>query len=173
VKIKAPVVAFFIFIFMFIFILADLAAAADTRRAESEYYVRAYALHYAVPLEFVRSLIQEESGWQPCAISAKGAAGLMQLMPETALLFGVRDRCDVRQNISAGVRYLAHLISVFHGDLRLVAAAYQAGERRIAARGLKYSNPEVIAYVTRIGQRLTFVAERHQKENYKGEAPCP
>lgn len=121
----APVLVFFIFI------LANPAVAADSHRAESEYYVRAYSLHYAVPLEFVRALIQEESGWQPCTISTKGAAGLMQLMPETARLFGVRDRCDVRQNIAAGVRHLAHLISVFHGDLRLVAAAYQAGERPI------------------------------------------
>jgi soluble lytic murein transglycosylase-like protein len=78
----------------------------------------------------------------------------------------------VRQNISAGVRYLAHLISAFHGDLRLVAAAYQAGEQRIAARGLNYSNPEVIAYVRRIRQRLTSAAERSRRENQQGEAPC-
>ena len=154
------------------FIFVNTALPADIRRAESEYYVRAYALHYGVPLEFVRALIQEESGWQPCAISTKGAAGLMQLMPETARLFGVRDRCDVRQNISAGVRYLAHLISVFDGDLRLAAAAYQAGERRIAARGLNYSNPEVIAYVRRIRQRLTPPQERSPMQKRKGEAPC-
>lgn len=160
----APVLAFFIFV--------NTALTAHSRRAESEYYVRAYALHYGVPLEFVRALIQEESGWQPCAISTKGAAGLMQLMPETARLFGVRDRCDVRQNISAGVRYLAHLISVFDGDLRLAAAAYQAGERRIAARGLNYSNSEVIAYVRRIGQRLTPPQESSPMQKRKGEAPC-
>lgn len=164
----APVLAFFIFILIF----PNPAPAADIRRAESEYYVRAYALHYAVPLEFVRALIQEESAWQPCAMSAKGAAGLMQLMPETASLFGVRDRCDVRQNISAGIRYLAHLISIFHGDLRLVAAAYQAGERRIVARGLNYSNAEVIAYVTRIRRRLTSATEHSRAEDRKGEAPC-
>jgi soluble lytic murein transglycosylase-like protein len=166
VRTFAPVLAFLIFIF------ANPALRADSRRAEAEYYVRAYALHYAVPLQFVRALIQEESGWQPCAISTRGAAGLMQLMPETARIFGVRDRCDVRQNISAGVRYLAHFISVFHGDLRLVAAAYQAGERRIAARGLNYSNPEVIAYVRRIRQRLTPALEGSPMEQTKGEAPC-
>jgi len=170
VRTRAPVLAFVTLI------LVNPAAALDNHRAESEYYVRAYALHYSVPLEFVRSLIQEESGWQTCAVSAKGAVGLMQLMPETARLFGVRDRCDVRQNVSAGVRYLAHLISVFHGDLRLVAAAYQAGERRVAARGLTYSNPGVIAYVRRIGLRFTSAADRSRTNNQskvqKREAPC-
>lgn len=152
--------------------LAAAAMCQSRQRAESEYYVRAYAFHYAVPLGFVRSLIQEESGWQPCAISTRGAAGLMQLMPETAGLFGVRDRCDVRQNISAGVRYLAHLIGVFHGDLRLVAAAYQAGERRIAARGLNYSNPEVIAYVRRIRQGLQSATRSSGMGERNAEAPC-
>ena len=125
-------------------------AAHSQSRAEAEYYAAAYAQHYQVPLPFVRSLIRQESGWQPCAISSKGARGLMQLMPETARRLGVLDRCDLNQNISAGVRHLAHLMIVFKGDLRLVAAAYYAGEIPVARRGLDFANPDVVAYVSRL-----------------------
>ena len=123
-------------------------------RPEAEYYVAVYAQHYRVPVEFVRALVEQESAWRRCAISRKGAAGLMQLMPETARRLGVQDRCDFRQNISGGVRHLAYLMARFHGDLRLVAAAYYAGERVIEAKGLRYSNPDVVAYVARLRARF-------------------
>ena len=78
----------------------------------------------------------------------------MQLMPETGRRLGVQDRCDLQQNISGGVRHLAYLMAKFHGDLRLVAAAYYAGERVVEAKGLRYSNPDVVAYVTRLRERF-------------------
>lgn len=146
--------------------------SCQSRRAESEYYVRAYALHYRLPLDFVRALIEEESGWHTSARSPSGAMGLMQLMPETGRIFQVSDPCDPRQNVSAGVRYLVHLFFVFHGDLRLIAAAYQAGEGRIAARGLNYSNSEVVAYVERIRKRVSVAARSTQPEKGKGRQPC-
>jgi len=118
-----------------------------TTRDAAEYYARAYAQHYAVPVNLVRSIIQQESGWQPCAVSSKGAVGLMQLMPQTAWKLGVRNRCDIRENISGGVRYLAWLIAKFRGDLRLATAAYYAGEQVIERHGLGYRNPDVVAYV--------------------------
>ena len=127
-----------------------VAFAQSDRRAEAEYYAATYARHFNVPLSFVRALIAEESGWRRCPISKKGAGGIMQLMPPTARMLGVRDTCDLDQNISGGVRYLAHLMMIFHGDLRLVAAAYLAGEARIQRRALSYANPGVIAYVRRI-----------------------
>jgi len=130
------------------------AASGEEYRQEAEYYVAAYAQHYRVPVEFVRALVEQESAWRRCAISSKGAAGLMQLMPETARRLGVQDRCDLRQNISGGVRHLAYLMARFHGDLRLVAAAYYAGERVIEAKGLRYSNPDVVAYVARLRARF-------------------
>ena len=119
-------------------------------RREAEYYVAAYARHYKLPVAFVRAIVEQESNWRPCAISSKGAAGLMQLMPLTAERLGVRDRCNVGENVAGGVRYLAWLTRRFAGDLRLVAAAYQAGEEVIARRGLLYRNREVVAYVSRI-----------------------
>ena len=135
------------------------AGAGNTSRQEAEYYVAAYARHYGVPVEFVRAVIEQESGWQPCAISRKGAAGLMQLMPDTARKLNVYDRCDVKQNVSGGVRHLAWLMAKFHGDLRLVAAAYYAGERAIETRGLQYANPDVVGYVAGIRERV----EREKK----------
>ena len=126
-------------------------------RLEAEYYVETYARHYRVPVALVRAIVERESSWQPCAISPKSAAGLMQLMPLTSQRFGVRDRCNLEQNISGGVRYLSWLMRLFHDDLRLVIAAYYAGEVVIGRRGLGYRNPDVIAYVARI--RTTYLRQ--------------
>jgi soluble lytic murein transglycosylase-like protein len=130
-------------------------------RVEAEYYVSVYAKHYHVPVALVRAVVERESSWRPCAVSSKGAVGLMQLMPKTAQRLGVRDRCNIDQNISGGVRYLAWLIRLFHGDLRLVMAGYYAGEEIVARRGLAYRNRDVVAYVSRI--RATYLRQtRHQ-----------
>src|SRR5712675_767745 len=126
-------------------------------RLEAEYYVVAYAQHYRVPVALVRAIVERESNWQPCVVSRKGAVGLMQLMPVTARRLGVGDRCNLDQNISGGVRYLAWLMRQFHNDLRLVAAAYYAGEDVIGRRTLAYRNPDVVAYVARI--RTTYLRE--------------
>ena len=126
-------------------------------RIEAEYYVTAYAQHYQVPIALARAIVVRESDWQPCVISPKGAVGLMQLMPATARRLGVTDRCNLAQNISAGVRYLAWLMRRFHNDLRLVAAAYYVGEDTIGRRGLAYRNLGVVTYVRAI--RTTYLRE--------------
>ena len=147
-------------------ILAQVLSAISTcwaqspkpqARLEAEYYVGAYAQHYRVPAALVRAIVGRESQWQPCTVSPKGAAGLMQLMPLTAQRLGVTDRCSVDQNVSGGVRYLAWLMQQFHNDLRLVAAAYYAGEDVIGRRYLGYRNPDVIGYVARI--RTTYLRQ--------------
>lgn len=116
-----------------------------------------WALYYAtashVPVELVAAIIDEESGWNPYAVSSKGAAGIMQLMPATARRFGVRNRFVVRENIRGGVAYLAWLQRKFQGDLRLVTAAYYVGEYPISCRGLEFSSPDVQAYVKRVSAR--------------------
>jgi soluble lytic murein transglycosylase-like protein len=125
-------------------------ASTSSERDQAEYYVSAFAQHYGVPLALVRSVVQQESAWHVCTTSPKGAVGLMQLMPQTAKRLGVTNRCDIRENVSGGVRYLAWLIRLFQGDLRLVAAAYYAGEQVVAKRGLSYGNPDVVAYVAHV-----------------------
>lgn len=132
------------------------AGSSQSSRQEAEYYVADYARYYHVPVDFVRAVVEQESGWHRCAVSAKGAVGLMQLMPATAARLNVQDRCNIQQNVSGGVRYLAWLKAKFHGDLRLVAAAYYAGEHAIEGRELKYSNPDVVAYVASIRARVEY-----------------
>jgi len=109
-----------------------------------------YSAAYGVPLEFVQAIIDVESAWQPNVVSPKGAAGLMQLMPPTAATFGVTNRFRVEENIRGGVAYLAYLIRLFEGELRLVAAAYHAGEKPIKKRGLAYADPAVYRYVSQV-----------------------
>jgi soluble lytic murein transglycosylase len=111
-----------------------------------------YARQYHVPPALVRAIIQVESAWHPGAVSPKGAIGLMQLMPATAQQFGASQPFQIHENVRGGVAYLAELMRVFGGDLRLVTAAYAAGERQIRSGGLNYSSEEVYRYVERVAQ---------------------
>ena len=126
--------------------------AGQSERVVAMRWADYYAAAYRVPPELVHAIIEAESAWQPRAVSNKGAAGLMQLMPATAANFGVTNRFEIQQNIQGGVAYLAYLLRLFAGDLRLVSAAYVAGEERIILRGLRYSNAEVFAYVSRVAR---------------------
>ena len=140
-----------VFSIVFTLPLARIAKAESVREF-SGHCAAVYASAFQVPVELVDAIIQVESGWNPYAVSSKGAAGLMQLMPLTALRFGVEDRFDIEENIRGGVAYLAWLIRLFRGDLRLAVAAYQVGESQILSRGLAYSSPEVFQYVSRVAQ---------------------
>ena len=163
------------FLLLLILVMTSSAQTATSpKRLEAEYYVAAYAQHYRVPVPLVRAVVERESNWRPCAISPKGAVGLMQLMPMTARNLRVSDRCNIDQNVSGGVRYLAWLIQKFHGDLRLASAAYYAGENIVSRRGLAYRNPDVVAYVSRIratyrrfAQEKTEIPETTQKRDIR------
>jgi soluble lytic murein transglycosylase-like protein len=128
-------------------------AVGQTASIPAARIVRQYATHYRVPPELIAAFIDVESRWNPRAVSAKGAMGLMQLMPATAKRFGAFQPFDVEQNIAAGTRYVTALMWEFRGDLRLVAAAYYAGDRNIAREQLDYRNPEVVAYVQAVRRR--------------------
>lgn len=134
-------------------LLAGSAVAQSQKDPEAQYYADAYARHYRVPVPLVHAVIAQESAWHSSAVSNKGAVGLMQLMPATAQRFGIRNPFDKRENISGGVRYLRLLLEQFHGDLRLVTAAYYAGENNVSRHGLQYSNPDVVAYVEQVRRR--------------------
>jgi soluble lytic murein transglycosylase-like protein len=132
---------------LLILLMASQAGWGQVDRSQAEGMVLQYAGHYGVPAELVAALIDVESRWNPHAVSSKGALGLMQLMPATARRFGAFQPFDAEQNIAAGTRYLTTLMWKFHGDLRLVAAAYYAGDRWVGKRQLDYNNPDVIVYV--------------------------
>jgi soluble lytic murein transglycosylase-like protein len=108
-----------------------------------------------VPPELIAALIDVESRWNPRAVSDKGAMGLMQLMPATARRYGANHPFDVEENIAAGTRYVTTLMWEFHGDMRLVSAAYYAGDRWIQVKQLNYNSPDVVAYVEAVRQRYT------------------
>ena len=100
-------------------------AVLDVGRAVED----AARVHSVDPL-LVHAMIEVESGYNPYALSPKGAEGLMQLIPATARRFGVTNSYNLTENISGGVRYLRHLLDLFP-DQRLAIAAYNAGEEAV------------------------------------------
>jgi hypothetical protein len=93
--------------------------------------IESTARQFRVNPDLVRALIQVESGFDPAAVSRKGARGLMQLMPDTARQYQVHNLFDPLENIRAGVRHLSHLVDVYGEDLDRVLAAYNAGEEAV------------------------------------------
>jgi soluble lytic murein transglycosylase len=134
-------------------LLLPQAVCAEIGTASAERCVQHYAAQYRVPPELIAAFIDVESRWNPRATSSKGAMGLMQLMPATARRFGAFQPFDADQNIAAGTRYVTTLMWEFHGDMRLVAAAYYAGDHWILRKQLNYDNPDVVAYVQAIRRR--------------------
>ncbi|HVP76986.1 MAG TPA: lytic transglycosylase domain-containing protein [Thermodesulfobacteriota bacterium] len=87
---------------------------------------------YQVDFALIKAIIRAESGFNPFAVSRKGAKGLMQLMPETASRMNVSNVFNPRENIEGGVRHFKNLLSLFDNDIRLSLAAYNAGENLVA-----------------------------------------
>lgn len=85
----------------------------------------------------LHAVIMAESGYNPQALSRKGAQGMMQLLPETAKKYGVTDSYDPSQNIQGGARYLKYLLQLFDQKLELALAAYNAGENAVIRHGRK------------------------------------
>jgi hypothetical protein len=106
------------------------------------------------------AIMHQESSFKPRAMSYKGARGLMQLMPPTALRFGVTNIWDPKQNIEGGARYMKFLLDLFSGDVRLALAGYNAGEGAVMKYGYEvppYS--ETREYVRRIGRRYSIMRD--------------
>jgi soluble lytic murein transglycosylase-like protein len=108
------------------------------------------AARYAVPERLIWAVIRVESGFDPRAVSPKGARGLMQLMPETAAILGVRNVFDPRENIHAGTRHLRAMMVRFRYDVRLAVAAYNAGVKPVAVHRGVPPYPETRQYVTQV-----------------------
>lgn len=106
---------------------------------------------YQVDSALLHAVITAESGYNPRAVSRKGAEGLMQLMPDTARRYGVADSFDPAQNIRGGARYLRDLLQMFGNNMELAVAAYNAGEKAVMKHG--YRIPpyrETLAYVPKV-----------------------
>lgn len=129
---------------------AGLAAPSPVPKPELEGYIQKYARMYGVDPSLVRAVMRHESGFNPRAVSPKGAQGLMQLMPGTADLMGVSNPFDPEQNIAGGVGYLRYCLNRFNNDLALALAAYNAGPERVAKTGGIPPIPETQAYVQNV-----------------------
>jgi soluble lytic murein transglycosylase-like protein len=146
---------------------AESRGKAAPRITDFDRIVEEAARSYSVDPLLVHSVIRVESNYNPVAVSPKGAAGLMQLIPATARRFGVANRFDVRENITAGVKYLKYLQEMF-GDDRLALAAYNAGEG--AVQRYKDIPPyrETEDYVLKVGKHYG-EARKQQKKTKEGE----
>ena len=112
--------------------------------------VAAVSTEHGVDPELVDCLVRVESGYNPSAVSRKGAMGLMQLMPSTASRHGVRNPFDPEDNVRGGVRELARLLELYAGNLQLALAAYNAGEGAVQKYGGIPPFQETRDYVVRI-----------------------
>jgi len=105
------------------------------RKAGYEQVVDEVSSAHGLESALLHAVISVESRYNPKAVSRKGAAGLMQLMPQTAKRYGVADAFDPLQNLNGGARYLKDLLSLFNNDTSLALAAYNAGERAVTKHG--------------------------------------
>ncbi len=115
-----------------------------------ERIVREAAERHKLDPALVKAVIENESGWNPKAISRKGALGLMQLIPTTAERFGVGNAFDPAQNVDGGARYLRSLLDRYHNNLDLSLAAYNAGEGAVERTGGVPPYQETRTYVQRV-----------------------
>lgn len=106
----------------------------------------------------LHAVVKAESGYNPNALSPKGASGIMQLMPDTARRYGVVNIWDPQQNLDGGARYLKDLLALFNNDLRLAIAGYNAGENAVIRAGNRIPPyAETQTYVGRVVQ--SYLAE--------------
>ncbi|MEP7367059.1 MAG: lytic transglycosylase domain-containing protein [Acidobacteriota bacterium] len=104
-------------------------------QTERESYFQRAAAKQGIDVGLIREVARRESAFYPCAVSSKGAVGLMQLMPGTATSLGVTDPFDPESNVFAGAQLLSTLLGRYRGDTRLALAAYNAGSGRVEDYG--------------------------------------
>ena len=125
--------------------------------SELEPMIASAAEKSGVDAHLVRAVIEKESAGRPCALSATGAQGLMQLMPDTADDLDVQDPFDPKQNVEAGAKLLKSLLTRYNNDASLALSAYNAGPERVDREGGVPQIPETVDYVAEILKKLNLV----------------
>lgn len=133
-------------------------------KTEYDNLIRNIAQKYRVEHTLIHSIIRAESNYDRFAVSPKGALGLMQLMPTTAIQYGVRNVFDPQDNIEGGVKYLKDLIKLYNGKTDLVLAAYNAGQEAVKKYDGIPPYRETRNYISKIMKRFGY-----DKEYIKGK----
>jgi hypothetical protein len=126
------------------------SASPVTDKNQFDPLILEFSKKYDVDFALIKAIIRAESGFNPLAVSRKGAKGLMQLMPVTAQRMSVENIFNPRENIEGGVRYFRYLLSLFNNDLRLSLAAYNAGENIVSELRSIPPYRETIDYVRKV-----------------------
>jgi soluble lytic murein transglycosylase-like protein len=148
-------------------------------------WLREAAAETGVDYELLKAVVATESGFDPKAVSHRGAIGLMQLIPDTAVRFGVKAKADAtvaqqltdpRTNIRAGARYLAWLLRRFDGRTELALAAYNAGEGAVDRAGRRIPPyPETRHYVSKVTRLQAWLTPPEEVQRWRaapvGKAP--
>ena len=132
------------------------AAPLDSSSGSLDKIVKDAAERHSLDPALVKAVISTESGWNPRAVSRKGAMGLMQLEPGTAERFGVGNPFDPAQNVEGGSAYLKELLDRYNGDLTKTLAAYNAGEHAVDLSGGVPAYPETQQYVQKVTDKYFF-----------------
>lgn len=145
--------------FLLLFVLyssnAEARAISELKK-KYDGFIRDVAVKYGVEAPLIHSIILAESNYNEFAISSKGAVGLMQLMPETARDYGVKNLYSPTENIEGGVRYLKHLMNYYNNNLDLSLAAYNAGPEAVEKYGrVVPPYPETRRYIKKVKAYLS------------------
>lgn len=103
-----------------------------------------------VSADLLKSVMRQESGFKPCALSVAGAMGLMQIMPDTAETLHLDDPFDPAKNVNAGAKFLRMMLDRYRGDTQLALGAYNAGPGRVDKAGGVPDIPETVGYVNKV-----------------------
>jgi soluble lytic murein transglycosylase-like protein len=158
------------FLLLFVLYSANAEARAISElKKKYDGFIKNVAAKYGVEAPLIHSIILAESNYNEFAISSKGAVGLMQLMPETARDYGVKNLYNPTENIEGGVRYLKHLMDYYNRDLELSLAAYNAGPEAVAKYGGVPPYPETKRYIQKVKMYLsqTKAIKRRKSKIYK------
>jgi hypothetical protein len=152
--------------FAFSFLCSDVQAETQPP-TKYDSIIRSIAANYGLEPTLIHSIIRTESNYDPDAVSPKGAMGLMQLMPETAKRYGVRDIYNPRENIEGGVKYLKYLMDLYNGKTDYVLAAYNAGHNAIKKYGGIPPFPETRRFIEKVKATYSNSTIRDRKKIYK------